>query len=157
MSRLFLLFTVVPAIELYLLVQIGSLFGAEVTVALVLLTGAIGAWLARREGGAVVSQLQADLARGVPPAGRLVEGALVLTGGILLITPGVLSDLTGIALLVPQVRRWLAPRVIAALADWGARHATVVQLGTVGADGGSVFQGPPPRDARPSPFDHPVA
>ena len=157
MTRLFLLFTLIPAIELYLLVRIGSLFGAEVAVALVLFTGVVGAWLARREGVAVLTALQADLARGIPPAGRLVEGAMVLAGGILLITPGVLTDLTGIALLLPPVRRWLAPRVIAALADWGARHATVVQFGTVGADGGSVFQGSPPRDARPSPFDHPVA
>jgi UPF0716 protein FxsA len=106
---------------------------------------------------AVLADLQADVARGVPPAGRLVEGALVLVGGILLITPGVLTDLTGIALLVPPIRRWLAPRVVAALAEWGARNATVVQFGSVHPGGGAVFTGPPPRDRAPSPFDHPVA
>ncbi len=113
MWKLFLLFTVVPAIELFLLLQMGSFLGPMPTFLFVLGTGILGAWLAKREGFAVLRQLQQDLGKGLPPATRLVEGALVLAGGMLLITPGVLTDLTGILLLMPPVRRSLAPRLVA--------------------------------------------
>ncbi|MBA2321225.1 MAG: FxsA family protein, partial [Deltaproteobacteria bacterium] len=110
---LLFLFTVVPAVELFLLLQLGSLLGPMQTFLIVLGTGILGAWLAKREGFAVLRQLQADLAKGLPPAVRVVEGALVLVGGLLLVTPGVLSDLTGILLLLPPVRRSIAPRIVA--------------------------------------------
>ena len=94
--KLLLLFTVVPAIELYLLIWLGQHIGAGLTVLIIIATGAIGAALAKREGLGVLRSIQEETLRGVPPGDRLIEGVLVLVGGVLLITPGVLSDLTGI-------------------------------------------------------------
>jgi len=161
MIRLLLVMTVVPAVEMYLLFQLAEHLGAVETIVLVLLTGSIGASLAKREGLGVLRQLQEDARRGLPPADRLVEGVLVLVGGVLLITPGVLTDAFGLALLVGPVRRPVARAVKRALA---AR----IQVG-----GGGVFVGAPgwgagvPQEtvapegaagpARPrGGFDHPV-
>lgn len=110
-ALLFLAFTLIPAIEIFLLLQAGAIFGPLNTFAFVILTGVLGAWLAKREGLAVLRQLSEELQRGLPPGSRLMEGALVLVGGVLLITPGVLTDLTGILLIFPPTRRFLAPRV----------------------------------------------
>lgn len=111
--KLFLLFTLVPVIELALLIRIGTWIGPLWTIAIVLGTGAVGSWLAKREGFAVLRQLRDELREGLPPGSRLMEGALVVLGGVLLITPGVLSDVTGLLLIVPPARRWLAPRALA--------------------------------------------
>ena len=110
-ARLLLLFTLVPALELYLLIQLGQWIGAWQTVLIILVTGSLGAFLAKREGLGVLRQLQADAATGIPPADRLVEGLLVLVGGALLITPGVVTDAAGFVLIMPWSRRWLAPRI----------------------------------------------
>jgi UPF0716 protein FxsA len=155
MGRLFLLFTVVPALELALLLQIGATFGAWPTFALLLASGLVGAALARQQGATVLTQLRADLQRGLPPGDHVVEGALVLAGGLLLLTPGLLTDLLGLALLVPASRRALTPWMSRALADWGARSGTRVQFGGAAAPKGPK-PAPPPRD-RDWPFDHPVA
>lgn len=109
--RLFLLFTAVPLLELMILIELGSAFGLAPTIGLVLLTGAIGAWAARAQGFYVLSRIQGELGRNQLPAAQLVDGAMVLVGGVLLITPGLLTDLTGFALMVPGfravIRQWL--------------------------------------------------
>ncbi len=105
MGKLFLLFTVVPVVELYLLIQLGGVLGATATVGLVMTTGLLGATLAKREGGRVFRDWQAALQRGEMPKEGLVSSLLVLVGGIFLVTPGVLTDLFGIAMLIPPARR----------------------------------------------------
>lgn len=110
--RLLLLFTVVPAVELFLLLQLGAWLGPTSTFLLILLTGVAGAWLAKREGLGVLRELREELATGLPPGSRLMEGALVVVGGLLLVTPGVFTDLTGFLLIAPPSRRWLAPRAL---------------------------------------------
>ena len=164
MLRLFLLFTIVPAVELYLLMQIGSLIGPAQTVLLIVVTGIVGSYMAKREGLAVLKQLQEDAKKGIPPADRLIEGLLVLIGGVLLITPGVLTDFLGFSLIAPITRRAMAP----------ALKKSVMKRMVTGVDGGgfSVNFGAP-RHAQPrpqqqsqqqsqqqgqggSPFDHPV-
>ena len=109
--RLFLLFIAVPLLELMILIELGSAFGLAPTIGLVLLTGAIGAWAARAQGFYVLSRIQGELGRNQLPAAQLVDGAMVLVGGVLLITPGLLTDLTGFALMVPAfravIRQWL--------------------------------------------------
>lgn len=163
MIRLFLLFTLVPALELFLLLQIGAWLGPLPAFGLVLGTGVVGAWLARRQGVTVVLRLVQDAQRGVPPAEALVEGALVVVGGLLLVTPGVLTDLTGLVLLVPPVRRWLAPRLLRRLVESGRLRGTTVVFGTpYTGPGDDGFPAPPPPRRPPSaepttPFDHPVA
>jgi UPF0716 protein FxsA len=113
--KLLLLFTVVPAVELFVLLQIGSLLGPTPTFLMLLLSGVVGAWLAKREGLTVMRQLSLDLQQGLPPAVRLAEGALVLVGALLLVTPGVLTDVAGLLILIPPVRRLLAPRLVTML------------------------------------------
>jgi UPF0716 protein FxsA len=118
--KLALLFTVVPTVELALLIWLGTQIGVLWTTIIVIVTGFAGAWLAKREGLGVLRRIRADLQRGAPPAGRIVEGVMVLVGAVLLVTPGVLTDLTGFALIFPYTRRLLAP----VLLRWGVRWWT---------------------------------
>lgn len=104
LGRLLLLFIVVPLVELYLLIEVGSRLGAGTTVILIALTGAIGALLARMQGFRVVVQIRERLEQGQLPADELLSGGLVVAGGLLLVTPGLLTDAVGFALLFPAVR-----------------------------------------------------
>ncbi len=112
--RLLLLLTIVPLVELVILLRLADRFGWRSTVGLILVTGAIGAWLARREGLKAMARIRADLAAGVAPTGAVVDGALILLAGAVLVTPGVLTDLCGFALLVSPIRRWVRHRLAAA-------------------------------------------
>ncbi len=127
---LFLLFTVVPAVELWMLIEIGRQIGGFETMLYVVAVGVLGAWLGKNAGVSVLRELFASVREGAPPADKLVEGALVLVGSVLLVTPGVLTDVTGILLFFPPFRRWLAPRVKRAVLAWATRRG--VQVGTVG-------------------------
>ena len=102
--RLLLLFTIVPVIELALLIQVGDLFGVLPTVAIVLATGFAGAWLARTQGILALRRLQRELATASFPAEEIFDGAIILAGGLLLLTPGFMTDLLGLAALVPGSR-----------------------------------------------------
>jgi len=102
--RLLLLFTVVPVVELWLLLRIGGWLGAWATVGLVVLTGVVGATLARREGVHAWAAVQSELTAGRLPGRKLLEALLVLFAGIVLVTPGVLTDAVGLLLLVRPVR-----------------------------------------------------
>ena len=103
--RLLALFTVVPFVELAILVWIGQRMGLVATLGLVLITGFLGAALARHEGLRCLGNVQRQLADGKLPADSLLDGLLILLAGALLIAPGVLTDLLGIALLLPPFRR----------------------------------------------------
>jgi len=111
--RLLLLFTIVPLAELYLLVKLGSVVGVVPTVALVILTGVLGAWLARVQGLSVVQRLGEDLAEGRLPTDALIDGLLILVAGAVLLTPGLLTDAMGFVLLIPQGRA-VVRKVVAA-------------------------------------------
>jgi UPF0716 protein FxsA len=102
--RLLLLFTIVPLVELFLLVKLGTVVGVGPTVALVIFTGVLGAWLARQQGLGVLRRLSEDLAEGRLPAEALIDGLLILIAGAVLLTPGLLTDALGFLLLVPQSR-----------------------------------------------------
>jgi UPF0716 protein FxsA len=104
LARLTLLFIAVPIAELALLIWLGGLIGFWPTLGLVVVTGAAGAALARASGVKVLLQIRAEVAAGRMPVGHMLDGALVLVGGLLLLTPGLLSDLAGLALLVPASR-----------------------------------------------------
>ncbi|NLC59377.1 MAG: FxsA family protein [Armatimonadetes bacterium] len=115
MSRLILLFTLVPAMELILLVYLGREIGFWPTVALIVVPGVVGAVVAKSQGTRVLRRIQADVAAGRVPAYGLIDGLLILVGGVLLLAPGVLTDVVGIVLLVPYSRDWVKRRVRAAL------------------------------------------
>lgn len=101
---LIVLFIVVPAIELWGLIAVGKVIGPWWTVALVILTGVVGAWLAKQQGLQVFRLVQLQLSRGQMPTETLIDGVLVLIGGILLMTPGFFSDAIGLILLIPYTR-----------------------------------------------------
>lgn len=101
---LFLLFTGVPLIELALLIEVGQRVGTAPTIGLVVLTGVVGAALARRQGFAIVGRIRAELAVGRVPAAHLLDGLLVLVAAVLLVTPGLLTDGIGFLLLLPPTR-----------------------------------------------------
>jgi len=105
---LFLLFTIVPALELWLLIQIGSIIGTFETIMLIVFTGFVGAQLARSQGLKVLSELNQALSQGVSPAKKVAEGLLILGGGLLLITPGVCTDIVGFSVMLPPFRVILA-------------------------------------------------
>ncbi len=102
--RLALLFILTPLVELAILVYLGTIIGALYTILIVVATGILGAILARNQGLAIISRIRISLERGVLPSNELLHGALILTGGLFLLTPGVITDIIGLALLIPQTR-----------------------------------------------------
>lgn len=124
MFRLILLFTLLPLVELSLLLRIGEWLGAGPTIGLVIITGVAGAWLARREGLRTWERVRTDIAAGRMPAEELVHALLVLIAGIVLVTPGVLTDAAGLLLLFRPVRDIVARST-------RKRLAGQVQFGTV--------------------------
>jgi UPF0716 protein FxsA len=104
MGRLFILFTLVPLIELALLIKLGQYLGALPTIFLVIITGGIGVFLAKDQGLMVLSKIQYDLQQGILPGDSLLDGLLVLVGSVLLITPGLITDIIGFLLLLPFSR-----------------------------------------------------
>lgn len=105
-GRLVLLFTLVPAAEIYLLIKIGAGIGAVNTLLLIVATGVVGAHYTRLQGFQVVRRLQESMHTGRPPANELVDGAMLLLGGAMLITPGILTDAFGLSLVFPPTREF---------------------------------------------------
>jgi UPF0716 protein FxsA len=135
LGKLLILFTVVPLVELYLLLFIGDLVGFWPTVGIVLFTGALGAWLAKREGLRVYRKWQEALTEYRMPEEGVLGGVLVLVGGVLLVTPGVLTDVVGFLLLLPPTRRLIAgvvrSRIERRIADGSIHVVTYTSEGTV--------------------------
>ena len=115
LARLILLLTIVPLVELVILLRLAQAISWGPTIFLVVVTGVLGAWLARREGLRTLHRVQEDMAAGRPPTLTLMEGVMVLVAGVVLVTPGILTDLAGFALLVPSIRRWVAQRMAKSL------------------------------------------
>ncbi|NOY72750.1 MAG: FxsA family protein [Gammaproteobacteria bacterium] len=109
---LLLLFLLVPLIEIYLLIKIGSLIGAIATVFLVVLTAVVGAYLLRLQGFATLQRVRKNMSEGVLPAQELIEGLMLLFAGVLLLTPGFFTDIVGFVFLVPAARHWLSLKML---------------------------------------------
>ncbi|MBI1313256.1 hypothetical protein GC176_18345 [bacterium] len=108
---LLLLFIVTPLVELWLLILVGEQVGATATIAIVLVTGTIGATLSRRQGLRTWGAIQEQLQQGKLPTDDLLDGLMIFIAGLLLITPGILTDIVGFSLLIPLVRRGLRWRL----------------------------------------------
>lgn len=104
---LVLLFVVLPVVEITILIRIGQATEWWVPFAMMIVTGVVGTALARRQGLKVYDRIREEMQNGRVPADAVIDGFLVLTAGILFALPGVLSDVAGIALLIPTVRRWV--------------------------------------------------
>ena len=116
----FFVFTALPIIEIALLVEVGKRIGTLWTIALVLGTGLLGGVLLGVEGVGVLKRLKAEVAAGKVPEDQIIDGVLIVVGSLLLITPGVLTDATGILLMFPPTRflvragikRWIRKYVL---------------------------------------------
>ena len=112
MKILFLIFLVIPLLEIYLLIEIGSAVGAGTTIFLVVFTALLGAVLVRAQGFSALSRAQAQLARAQIPATEIMEGLFLFIAGALLLTPGFFTDTIGFILLTPPLRRFIIHNII---------------------------------------------
>ncbi len=103
--KLFLLFTLIPVLELFLLIQLSSFLGPLSTIILVIATGFAGASLARLQGLQTITKIQENYKLGIMPGDEIIDAFLILVAGIVLITPGLLTDISGILLLIPKTRK----------------------------------------------------
>ena len=137
-AALFVAFVVVPLVEIYVLIQVGQVIGAWWTILLLILDSLLGSWLIKREGGRAWQSLRTALQTGRMPARELADGALILVGGTLMLSPGFVTDAMGIVLILPFTRpaaRRLLTRVVARrLLSPNARRPGP-------GSGGSVVQG----------------
>ena len=128
--KLILLFTIIPLVELTLLIEVGSIFGSIHTIGMVLLTGFVGAAIARYQGTTVLQKIAIELNEGRFPADSLFDGVFVLCGGLLLLTPGFLTDALGLTFLLPVTRvvykKWLYKYVQTVFQQEGNFHIKYV-------------------------------
>ncbi len=109
---LFLLFLIVPLIEIIILIEIGKVVGAGYTIALVIGTAALGAALFRQQGLSTLAKVQMSMDQGDLPATELVEGLMLLVAGALLLTPGFFTDVFGFLVLIPVLRKKIAQNLL---------------------------------------------
>ncbi len=147
MARLLLLFIALPAIELALLIEIGSRFGTVATLGLIVVTGAIGATLARGQGLRLIGEIQRELEEGRLPAGSLIDGLLILIAAAVLVTPGVLTDAFGFLCLVPGFRRLVKRALLRRFERAVAEQRVHVSLYNSGSE--TPFENRPMRDVTP--------
>ncbi len=105
--KLLIAIIIVPALEIFLLLKVSVHLGFGFTFVMVILTGIVGAKLAHSQGLSVLRKIQSELSQGRAPAETIVEGLCVLVAGVVLLTPGFITDAIGFSLLIPQVRRKL--------------------------------------------------
>lgn len=111
MLKLFMAMVTITTVETILLLYMADNMGWIPTGLLIITTGALGSWLAKREGLGVLKTLEKETKAGFPSGNRIVEGLMVLVGAVLLLTPGVLTDLFGFALIIPWTRIFMAPHI----------------------------------------------
>lgn len=126
LAILFVALLAVPLLELYLIVQVAGAIGVLETIGLLLLISAGGAYLLKQQGLATWRRVGQSLQRGEMPARELVDGAMILMGGALLLTPGFFTDAVGLVLLLPPTRASLKGVVRRMLARWGRARFRVV-------------------------------
>lgn len=111
LAWLILLFVGIPLVELFLLIRIAQVISPLPTLALVVVTGVVGASLARRQGMKTWARVQSDLSQGRMPTSEIVDALLIFIAGVVLITPGIITDVFGFCLLVPSIRASFKLRV----------------------------------------------
>ena len=116
--KLFLAFTLIPVAEIYLLIKVGSQIGAAKTVAIVIATGFAGAYLARMQGLQTMLKVRLGLQQGQLPTEELLDAVLIFVAGVVLLTPGFITDAAGLLLLVPETRYFAKRYIIKRLELW---------------------------------------
>ncbi|MBU0533320.1 MAG: FxsA family protein [Candidatus Omnitrophica bacterium] len=107
LGYLILLFTLIPIIELALLIEIGKHIGVIYTLTIVIVTGVLGAFLAREQGFKTLQKIETEVNGGIMPGEEIIDGVIILCGGILLLTPGLLTDAVGFLALIPVTRAFI--------------------------------------------------
>ena len=102
-----ILFTVIPALEIYLLFSIGAQIGGLNTLLVVIITGILGAALAKSQGLSILMKIQNEMGKGEIPGNQIIQGLMVFAGGLLLLTPGFMTDIFGFSLVLPGTRHIL--------------------------------------------------
>ncbi|MEH7385204.1 FxsA family protein [Bacillus sp. JJ1521] len=118
MRVLLALIIIVPALEISVLIFSGKTLGIPITLLLILLTGVIGAWLAKKQGLEIIRRARQQMDYGQVPGEAIMDGICILIGAVLLLTPGYISDLTGFLLLLPVTRNYIKP----VIANWISRR-----------------------------------
>jgi UPF0716 family protein affecting phage T7 exclusion len=146
---LFLLLLLVPIAELWIIVQVSGEIGFLNTIGLLVLISVAGAGLLKQQGLQTYRELQATVGRGEIPTKQLTDGAMILFGGALLLTPGFLTDAVGLLLLLPPTRAVLKGSARAVLARWAGRRAR--RYRTYGSGGWRVYETTVTRSRREEP------
>ncbi|MBO8177238.1 FxsA family protein [Aeribacillus pallidus] len=118
MRYLILLLIVMPALEIGLLLYSGKVLGVLPTVFLIIFTGVLGAYLAKKQGLDILNQAKKELQYGRVPSEAIIDGLFVLVGGTVLLTPGFITDTLGFLFLFPYTRRWFKPLVYRLFRKW---------------------------------------
>lgn len=129
LATLMALFIILPFVELFILLKLGSIIGTLPTLAIVIITGMTGAALARHQGLEVLRRIRTEMEYGRMPGDALIEGVLVLIGGVLLLTPGILTDSVGFLLLIPgsrslfkqYLRQWIGRKIMSGQVTYHSR------------------------------------
>ena len=108
---LFLLFILIPIIEISVLMQVGAWFGLWPTIAIVIITAWLGAKYVKQQGLATLQSVQNKMAQGQMPSDEIVEGLLLLVAGVVLVTPGFVTDIVGLLILFPPIRKSIVKKV----------------------------------------------
>jgi len=103
-AKLLILFVIIPVTELYILIEVGKRIGSLTTISIIIFTGILGAYLVKNQGFMILKKIQNDLNDGIMPGNSLIQGAIILAGGILLLTPGFVTDILGFIFLIPVSR-----------------------------------------------------
>lgn len=131
---LLLMFITVPVIEIALFIQVGGVLGLWPTVALIILTAVIGASLVRSQGLQTLLTVQQRLNKGELPAQKIIEGVMLAVAGVLLLTPGFMTDAMGMVVLLPWPRAWLAKQFLGRMKVGGFQRGFGGQQGPFGQD-----------------------
>ncbi|MGE0756244.1 MAG: FxsA family protein [Pirellulaceae bacterium] len=116
--RLIVLLITIPIVETMLLLMLADQLGLLATLAMIVTTGLLGAWLLKRQGLRALGRIRAELAAGRLPAAEVVDGVMIVVAGVMLMTPGILTDSLGIVLLIPASRKWTRRLLL----RWGQTH-----------------------------------
>ncbi|RTR29626.1 membrane protein FxsA [Robertmurraya yapensis] len=123
---LLLLFIVIPACEIGVLLLSGNLIGVWPTVGLIILTGVLGTYLAKKQGLETLRRAQTEMQYGRPPGESIIDGVCILVGGVLLLSPGFLTDIAGLLLLIPQTRKLFRGLIKSGLRKWMDRNTFTI-------------------------------
>ena len=144
---LFIFFIIIPIIEITVLMQVGAVLGVWPTIAIVILTAWVGAKYVRQQGIATLNSVQTKMAQGQMPSDEIVTGLVLLVAGVLLVTPGFVTDFLGLSLLIPAVRQAIASSVKSHITTNNAQQQSFHFN-----DQGNVYEHEDVADQKDSPF-----